>query len=583
MTLSFAGVWIPASVHKSFGVWSGPVHGTYWLQSQTQRDGLGRRTRRLWLQGSQYHQNVDDEAPERVQPSWRAHPRDAASARCFLVGAELKSARLHSAETERITLEQSLDELTELCTTAGMQVVGRTAQRLMQFHSRTLIGSGKVSQVRAMMQSVGANACVFDEQLSPSQQRALEKAFGGERSGIQVLDRTAVILDIFAQHAMSKEGALQIELALLQYRLPRLTRMWQHLERQSGGLGVAFRGPGETQIEVDRRMIAQRIARLRRELEQIRQKRQQRRRQRAAQHLPSLALTGYTSSGKSTLLNTMTRARVFADPMLFCTLDPTTRRAEIPGLCVTPEVLITDSVGFIQKLPTELIAAFRATLEVVIDADIILHVIDRSSPSWRAQAAVVEQTLDELGVLRAKPRIVIWNKMDLIEHAESVRYQAAMLSRQDPPVVPISALTGEGLPSLIECIEDTLRDMYVPVECFLPYTEVALASEILSHGLCDHQEYTPHGIYLSVRVPHRLANQLERFHLQDESQRPSIAHRRDPFASYHGKLRGAGGILCPGEPVVATDDLKLSSSDSRFSEPFDDTDWRRLARGRHRL
>jgi GTP-binding protein HflX len=463
-----------------------------------------------------------------------------------------------------------------------MQVVGRTAQRLTEFHSRTLIGSGKVAQVRAMMQSAGANTCVFDEQLSPSQQRALEKAFGGERSGIQVLDRTAVILDIFAQHAMSKEGALQIELALLQYRLPRLTRMWQHLERQSGGLGVAFRGPGETQIEVDRRIIAQRIARLRRELEQIRQKRQQRRRQRAAQHLPSLVLTGYTSSGKSTLLNAMTQAQVFADPMLFCTLDPTTRRAAIPGLCVTPEVLITDSVGFIQKLPTELIAAFRATLEVVVDADIILHVIDRSSLSWRAQAAVVEQTLSELGVLRAKPRIVIWNKMDLIEHAESVHYQAAMLSRRDPPVVPISALTGEGLPNLIECIGDTLRDMYVPIECFLPYTEAALASEVLSHGLCDHQEYTPHGIYLNVRVPHRLANQLEPFQLEDESLRPSRVSRRELFADDHGKLRGAGGTLCPGDPAEPADDSEVCSLEYRLSGLYDDMDWRRLARGRHR-
>ncbi|BAM83323.1 GTP binding protein HflX [Cyanidioschyzon merolae strain 10D] len=526
-------------------------------------------------------QNEEQYAERRMEPAWRARLRYVPPTRCFLVGAELKSARLGGAASTRITLEQSLDELAELCSTAGMEVMGRTVQKLTEFQSRTLIGSGKVLQVRAMMQSVGATACVFDEQLSPSQQRALEEAFGGERSGIQVLDRTAVILDIFAQHAMSREGALQIELALLQYRLPRLTRMWQHLERQSGGLGVAFRGPGETQIEVDRRIIAQRIARLRRELEGIRQQRQQRRRQRAAQHLPSLVLTGYTSSGKSTLLNALTHARVFADPMLFCTLDPTTRRAEIPGLNVAPEVLITDSVGFIQKLPTELIAAFRATLEVVVDADIILHVIDRSSPSWRAQAAVVEDTLSELGVLRSKPRIVIWNKMDLIEHATSVRHQAAILSRQDPPVVPLSALTGEGLDDLMECISDTLRDMYIPVECLIPYTEAALASEALSHGLCDHQDYTPHGIYLSIRVPRRLANQLQKYKIPDAFERSVSTGADTDFVRYRGKLRGAGGILCPGDSE--TEGHHGDLAERSREGPYDDSDWRRLARGRHRL
>ncbi len=290
----------------------------------------------------------------------------------ILVGIEIKGRH------PTWSLEDSLSELERLAETAGLRVVGRMEQRLDRPHPATYIGSGKVEELIALRADTGAQVVVFDEELSPAQQRELERAFANP--DVKVLDRTALILDIFAQHAHTREGALQVELAQYEYRLPRLTRAWTHLARQAGGAsarggagGVGLRGPGETQLEVDRREIGKRIAHLKRELEEVRKHRAQYRRRRNEEAIPVIALVGYTNAGKSTLLNALTGSDVLTADQLFATLDPTTRRIKLPG---GREVLATDTVGFIQKLPTTLVAAFRATLEEIAEADLILHVVD---------------------------------------------------------------------------------------------------------------------------------------------------------------------------------------------------------------
>ena len=519
--------------------------------------------------------------------------------RCYLVGVELKREWNTPGETlpaDEITLEQSLDELAELCRTAGLEVVGSTTQRLERVQSGTYIGSGKVADVRAAMTAVGANTCVLDDELSPSQQRALEIAFGGERTGIKVIDRTALILDIFAQHAMSREGALQVELALLEYRLPRLTRLWQHLERQSGGQGVAMRGPGETQIEVDRRLIRVRIAQIKRALEKVREERARHRSRRTASEVPNLVFVGYTSSGKSTLLNAMTSARVFADPMLFCTLDPTTRRAQLRGSELTPQVLLTDSVGFIQKLPTALVAAFRATLEAVVEADAIVHVVDRANTAWRAQAATVERVLDELGVLRSKPRIVVWNKMDRVPGAVSVALEAVERSTEAVPIVPISALHGDGLPELTQQVELLIQNMLERVECVVPYSQSALVDAFHVHGVRERLEHRPEGTYLCGRVPLRLASRLQAYAVSrgdverdergvDDGEQ-EVAGEWDEGAArmraLEWEMEAAAQTQRPAPPQSPPPVQRVYRAGQPAQVSRREEDWKELARGRHR-
>ena len=302
-------------------------------------------------------------------------------------------------------------ELARLADTAGLIVVGEAIQRLKHPDSATYIGSGKVDEVKILVNDMDADVVIFDDELKPRHQRELEKAFG---ENVRVLDRTALILDIFALHASTREGKLQVELAQLEYRLPRLTRMWTHLARQAGGRvggqggGVGLRGPGETQLEVDRREIGRRIAVLKEDLESVRAHRSRYRAKRRQTELQVVAIVGYTNSGKSTLINKLSNSDVLSADMLFATLDPTTRRVTMPG---GRELLFTDTVGFIQKLPTNIVAAFRATLEEITEADLLLHVVDATHPQAAAQIESVEDILAELEVDHL-PTIMALNKVD---------------------------------------------------------------------------------------------------------------------------------------------------------------------------
>lgn len=436
---------------------------------------------------------------------------DQSNETALLVGIELKSS------TDRFSIEDSLAELAQLAATAGLQVVGQTYQRIANPNPATLVGSGKLTEIVELRAELGANVVLFDEELSPRQQREIEKAIGDE--SVKVLDRTALILDIFARHAHTREGALQVELAQYQYRLPRLTRAWTHLARQVGGAagrggigGVGLRGPGETQLEVDRREIGRRIAQLKRELEEVRRHRQRYRRRRRRAALATISLVGYTNAGKSTLLNALTRyaspnkseAGVYVADMLFATLDPTTRRIKLPG---GREVLITDTVGFIQKLPTTLVAAFRATLEEIAEADLILHVVDITHKNALQQAGAVGEVLRDIGVVD-KPIVTALNKVDLLSSPAQV---ATSLGRGFPDAVPISAKTGWGLELLLERLELTLNQSLIPAEALIPYTAGELVNFWHNHGLIEQEEHTPEGIRLKGLVPRQLWGRLGQF------------------------------------------------------------------------
>ncbi len=346
--------------------------------------------------------------------------------------------------------EESLQELAELARTAGAEVVGRTTQKLDHPAAATYIGSGKVQDVVEALQHLNANVVIFDDELAPSQQRNLEKALG-----VKVIDRTALILDIFATRAQTREGGLQVALAQMQYLLPRLAGQWSHLERMEGAIGT--RGPGETQIETDRRLIRSRISRIKRELDSVRTQRELYRRRRARNGVPVVALVGYTNAGKSTLMRALSGADVLAEDRLFATLDPVTRRLRLPGGEV---VLLTDTVGFIQKLPTDLVAAFRATLEELAEADLLLHVIDISHPNAWEQTQSVDATLAELGV-GGRPTLLALNKVDLLRQddgtlvADFDEARAVVQGAGAPPrnVALVSAERRWGLRLLLDRIE----------------------------------------------------------------------------------------------------------------------------------
>ncbi len=347
-------------------------------------------------------------------------PTRPPSQRALLVGVDLRS------DPSLLTLDDSLAELGLLADTAGLNVVGETTQKLEHPSPETFIGSGKVEEVKALVEDTQAEVVLFDNELSPRHLRELELRFGED---VQVVDRTALILDIFAQHAHTREGILQVELAQYEYRLPRLTRAWTHLARQTGGGagrtgsagGVGLRGPGETQLEVDRREIRRRISTLKAELEKVRAHRMRYRSQRKRSAIPVIALVGYTNAGKSTLLNALSDADVYVANQLFATLDPTTRRIEMPGGHVA---LMTDTVGFIQKLPTQLVAAFRATLEEITEADLLVHVVDVTHPNATAQWRSVTKTLKDIGA-GGIPTITALNKIDRLEDPLSVQQALA--------------------------------------------------------------------------------------------------------------------------------------------------------------
>ncbi len=389
-----------------------------------------------------------------------------------------------------------LAELGELLRTSGVGVVGELVQRREQPHPNTYLGPGKVAEAKAAAHACDANLIACDDELTARQERNLEEAVG-----LPVVDRTTVILDIFASHAGSAEGKLQVELAQLEYNLARMRGLWSHLERLGGGIGT--RGPGETQIETDRRLARDRIAVLRRRLEHVKGTRAVQRAERERASLPTIALVGYTNAGKSTLLNALTGAEVGVRDRLFHTLDPTTRTLRVSG---RPH-LLTDTVGFISKLPHQLIDAFAATLEETRRADLLAHVLDASAPEEQASVMrhSVEQTLQEIGA-DDRPRLLVLNKVDLLD--DEARDE---LRLRHPDAVLVSASTGEGLEELGERIARELLHTLRRVELLVPYADGGSLAEL--HDLAGEvtREDTPEGVRVRALVPAKLAQRFERF------------------------------------------------------------------------
>jgi len=426
------------------------------------------------------------------------HPQE----RAFLIGVDLRN------QENLLSVNDSLEELSLLADTAGLDVVGWETQKLDHPNPKTFIGSGKVKEVQALADELEADLILFDDELSPRHQRELEKLMGDD---IRVLDRTAIILDIFAQHASTREGALQVELAQYEYRLPRLTRAWTHLVRQAGGGGgraggvggVGLRGPGETQLEVDRRDIRRRIVHLKKEIEQVRAHRQRHRTRRKRSRTPVIALVGYTNAGKSTLLNFISDSDVYVANRLFATLDPTTRKVKLPD---GTQVLFTDTVGFIQKLPTTLVAAFRATLEEIAEADLLLHVLDITHNNVHAQAEAVHQTIERIEADHI-PILTTLNKIDLLNDPNKARQSLETF----PHAVAISARTGNGIDELLETVQKQLYELYTPIEVTLPYREGRLISLFHSQGEVDLIEHSGQGVKLRGRLPGRLMAQFRAY------------------------------------------------------------------------
>ena len=416
--------------------------------------------------------------------STRLHSTARVAERAVLVGADLPKAR--------IPIDESIEELARLAHTAGLEVVGQAIQSLRRIHPATFIGAGKVTEVRDLVESTSGNVVVFDDALSPAQQRNLEKALG-----CKVIDRSALILDIFAQRARTTEGKLQVELAQLQYLLPRLTRAWTHLSRLGGGVGT--RGPGETQLEVDRRRVRERITVLRRRLDDVARTRRLHRAERAATPIPSIALVGYTNAGKSTLMNTLTQAGVLVEDRLFATLDPTVRRLRLPGGL---SVALADTVGFIHKLPHQLIEAFKSTLEQVRTADLLLHVIDVSHPSWPEHQRVVEEVLDEIGAGSVQ-RLSALNKCD--------RLPAGELPVGLPSDgVPISARVGTGVDKLLTILEAALSRDLARVRLEIPTGRGDLVAMLRRGGRVLEEYYRDGRVIVTALVPTKIAGQVQK-------------------------------------------------------------------------
>lgn len=392
-------------------------------------------------------------------------------------------------------LLESLDELALLLQTSGGLAVGRVVQTNSQLDSATYVSLGKVDEICWQVEAEGAGLVLFDDELSPAQARNLE-----EMLKVKVLDRTQLILDIFAQRARSREGKLQVELAQLNYLLPRLAGLGVELSRLGGGIGT--RGPGETRLETDRRKIRRRIAHLRRSLEQVRRRRSLQRRSRRQGLLPTVALVGYTNSGKSTLLNVLTGADVFVEDQPFATLDPTVRRVVLPD---NRRILLVDTVGFIRKLPHQLVAAFRATLEEVVEADVLVHVVDAGRSNWEEQCMAVVQVLEELGA-GFHPLLTVFNKVDLLSPDQTTR-----LRTQHPDAVLISARHGWGVPELLDAVGSLLPDPTVVAAFHLPYHRGDLVSYLHDQGQVLEEHYTNQGIQMKVMMPHILAERLSEY------------------------------------------------------------------------
>jgi GTP-binding protein HflX len=416
--------------------------------------------------------------------------------RVLLVGAEI------SAPKSENRLDDNLDELEKLARSAGAEVVGRFVQRLKRITPATLIGKGKVEEIRACLSETKPDLVIFDEDLTPAQQRNLESSFQ-----LRVIDRSQLILDIFAQRARSNEGKLQVELAQLEYMRPRLTRQWTHLSRLGGGIGT--RGPGETQLEVDRRRVRERIATLKRRLQTVEKTRLIQRRERLEVPYATVALVGYTNSGKSTLMNALTRAGVIVEDKLFATLDPTIRCLRLPG---GDRVMLADTVGFINKIPHSLIEAFKSTLEEVRCADLLLHVVDVSHPRWQEQIEVVEAVLRDIGAGDA-PSIMAPNKIDLAPATGFGRFSA----NGARAACPISALTGKGIDRLLEAIEKTLDQGKERSAFSFSPAQGSLLAVLRSQGRILDETYEENEIHVTALLSPKLAGQMKKWLAQSRS------------------------------------------------------------------
>lgn len=397
------------------------------------------------------------------------------------------------------SIEDSISELGALTQTAGGKVVGTMVQHLSHPDAVTYVGKGRAQELSALEKQLNLDLIIFDDELTPAQQRGLEQLLDA-----RIVDRTALILDIFAQHARTREGRLQVELAQLEYRLPRLAGRGTEFSRQAGGSrsagaggvggAIGVRGPGETKLEIDRRRIRSRISELKEDIEEVRTQRQIHRQQRMAQAIPVVAVVGYTNAGKSTLFNALTEAGVLAENKLFATLDPVTRHLQLPG---NQEALLTDTVGFIQKLPTKLIAAFHATLEEVADADLLLEVVDGSHENAIEQSETVNVVLQELNAAD-KPRVTAINKIDLLDDPSEVDTSLY------PNAVPVSALHKTGLEALCEKIAQVLAESMLTVRVTIPFKHGELVELFHRRGYVDSEEHQPEGTAIMGRIPRSL-------------------------------------------------------------------------------
>ena len=411
--------------------------------------------------------------------------------RAILVGVKLRDNLMHETE-------ESLQELRQLAETAGIEVVCETIQPRNMPNPTYFIGAGKVEELEPLVEELNADAIIFDEELSPAQTRNLEQAFD-----IAAIDRTGLILQVFAQRALTKEARLQVALAQLEYALPRLTRMWTHLSRLAtgGGGGGPIRGPGETQLEMDRRWVRRNIGRVRKALQAVEKQRTVQRRNRSEK--VKVSLVGYTNAGKSTLFNLLTGESVLAEDKLFATLDSTTRRVDLPQ---KQQILLSDTVGFIKKLPHQLVAAFKATLEEVVEADLLLHVVDVSHSEAEAQIAAVNEVLDDLDATDI-PMLMIFNKIDNLQTEDGLQ----VLRSQYPDAHLISAHRGDGIETLMEALSNLFVELGPDLSLIIPYTDGKALDLLYKHGTVLNAEYAADAIHVKARMPNRYLKSVSEF------------------------------------------------------------------------
>lgn len=409
--------------------------------------------------------------------------------RALLVGIELPSRK------QQVSLAYSLEELERLAETAGAKVLGKEYQQVKNITPATLIGRGKVDEIQAKVKELHADLVILDEDLTPAQQRNLENAFN-----VRVVDRSQLILDIFAQRAHSNEGKLQVELAQLEYLLPRLTRQWTHLSRLGGGIGT--RGPGETQLEIDRRRIRERIGHLKHRLGTVERTRTLQRKERDEVPFATVALVGYTNAGKSTLMNALTAAGVFVEDKLFATLDPTTRALRLPD---GDKVMLVDTVGFINKIPHSLIEAFKSTLEEVSTADLLLHLVDLTSPQFEEHIEVVQRVLAEIGAGDIAT-VIVPNKIDSVEDVPLALFKTHEVSE----ICPISALTGQGIDRLLSTIGAILDERKERFQGFFSQAQGGLIAMLRERGRIIQESYQEDGVHVTAMVTPKLAGQMRK-------------------------------------------------------------------------